>query len=86
MVPQGLRVFCNKSATHWFEGADTNRRIEIFFCRTLPAAVLPSTPFARACSGIAVFLLVSGVGVLVGSTVAMALFFRERNAFEIRAR
>ena len=32
------------------------------------------------------FLLVSGAGFLVVSTVAMVLFFRERNAFEIRAR
>eukprot|EP00903_Cladosiphon_okamuranus_P022607 g20802.t1 len=37
-------------------------------------------------SGIAIFLVVSGVGVLVVSSLAMVLFFRERAAFEIRAR
>jgi len=36
--------------------------------------------------GIALFFLVFSVAFLVASTVAIVLFYRERNAFEIRAR
>eukprot|EP00903_Cladosiphon_okamuranus_P022608 g20803.t1 len=37
-------------------------------------------------TGIAVFLVVSCLGALMVSSVAMVLFFRERNSFEIKAR
>lgn len=46
----------------------------------------PSRVPIYTATGIAMFLLVSGAGFLIVSTVAMVLFFRERNAFEIRAR
>lgn len=37
-------------------------------------------------SGIAIFLLVFSIVFLAVSTVTTVLFYRERNAFEIRAR
>lgn len=37
-------------------------------------------------AGISIFTLVSGVVFLAVSTVAMGLFYREKNAFEINLR